>query len=140
MCSFDFVIASGDASAEALVDFAIERMECLKIGDGFKPNQSANGELVSFQGSFEPLKKLKQWVKVDLDPETMRVWNLLMENSGAADAEEDDEKSKYWKEERELFRVRVDRFLDRMHLIQGISNILHIKSLGVDIAKTIYKI
>ncbi|KAL0449075.1 UNVERIFIED_CONTAM: DNA glycosylase/AP lyase ROS1 [Sesamum latifolium] len=50
----------------------------------------------------------------------MRVWNLLMENNGADDTEqEDDDKAKYWKKQREIFDGRVDSFIARMHLIQG---------------------
>lgn len=57
---------------------------------------------------------------MDLDPETNRVWNLLMGKEGSEDVEgTDKEKEKKWEEERKVFHGRVDSFIARMHLVQG---------------------
>lgn len=78
-----------------------------------------DGALVPYAG-FEFLKKRKPRPKVDLDPETNRIWNLLMGKEGNKDFEgTDTEKEKWWEEERKVFRGRTDSFIARMHLIQG---------------------
>lgn len=68
---------------------------------------------------YSPLKK--QRPKVDLDEETNKVWKLLMLdiNSHGVDGT-DEEKEKWWEEERNVFRGRADSFIARMHLVQGI--------------------
>ncbi|KAG6680328.1 hypothetical protein I3842_13G036400 [Carya illinoinensis] len=77
------------------------------------------GALVPYPG-FELIKKRKPRPKVDLDPETNRIWNLLMHTEGSKDFEgTDKEKEKWWEEERKVFRGRTDSFIARMHLIQG---------------------
>lgn len=77
------------------------------------------GALVPYPG-FELLKKRKPQPKVDLDPETNRIWNLLMNKEGSKDFEgTDKEKDKWWEEERKVFHGRTDSFIARMHLIQG---------------------
>ncbi|KAL0390021.1 UNVERIFIED_CONTAM: DNA glycosylase/AP lyase ROS1 [Sesamum calycinum] len=92
------------------------------------PDHSLEIDILNYQveghrGSkekFDPSTRRKPLPKVDLDAETMRVWNLLMENNGTDDTEqEDDDKAKYWKKQREIFDGRVDSFIARMHLIQG---------------------
>ncbi|XP_026414520.1 protein ROS1-like isoform X1 [Papaver somniferum] len=70
--------------------------------------------------TFEPPKKRKPRAKVDLDPETDRVWNLLMGKESDHGVEGTDvDKEKWWEEERRVFRGRTDSFIARMHLIQG---------------------
>lgn len=71
-------------------------------------------------GGFELIKKRKPRPKVDLDPETNRIWNLLMGKEGGEGLEETDkEKEKWWEEERMVFKGRADSFIARMHLVQG---------------------
>ncbi|KAD0066206.1 hypothetical protein R6Q59_011486 [Mikania micrantha] len=76
--------------------------------------------LVPYEGSFNPVKKRKQRPKVDLDDETNRVWMLLLENINSKGIDgTDEDKAKWWEEERRVFRGRVDSFIARMHLVQG---------------------
>ncbi|KAK1429411.1 hypothetical protein QVD17_11620 [Tagetes erecta] len=76
--------------------------------------------LVPYEGSFNPMKKRKQRPKVDLDDETNRVWMLLLENINSQGIDgTDEDKAKWWEEERRVFRGRVDSFIARMHLVQG---------------------
>ncbi|GMJ11979.1 hypothetical protein HRI_004867100 [Hibiscus trionum] len=75
------------------------------------------GTIVPYEG-FDFIKKSKVRPRVDLDPETNRVWNLLMGKEGE-DIEDTDKKEKRWEEERRVFRGRVDSFIARMHLVQG---------------------
>ncbi|XP_062091863.1 transcriptional activator DEMETER isoform X2 [Humulus lupulus] len=89
------------------------------------PDQNAlvlyqgNGAVVPY-GGFEFIKKRKPRPKVDLDPETNRIWNLLMGKEGSEDLEgTDTKKEKWWEEERKVFSGRVDSFIARMHLVQG---------------------
>ncbi|XP_027363218.1 protein ROS1-like [Abrus precatorius] len=79
-----------------------------------------DGAIVPFQGPFEPIKKQHPRPKVDLDDETDRVWKLLMLdiNSHGIDGTDED-KAKWWEEERKVFRGRADSFIARMHLVQG---------------------
>ncbi|XP_061340229.1 protein ROS1A-like [Gastrolobium bilobum] len=79
-----------------------------------------NGTIIPFEGPFDPIKKLQQRPKVDLDEETNRVWKLLMLdiNSHGIDGTDED-KAKWWEEERNVFRGRADSFIARMHLVQG---------------------
>ncbi|XVF23387.1 hypothetical protein REPUB_Repub13aG0033900 [Reevesia pubescens] len=76
------------------------------------------GTVVPYEG-FEFIKKRKPRPKVDLDPETNRIWNLLMGKDGEDVEGTDKEKEKWWEEERRVFRGRVDSFIARMHLVQG---------------------
>ncbi|GFS45802.1 demeter-like 1 [Actinidia rufa] len=65
-------------------------------------------------------KKRNPLPKVDNDQETMRVWKLLMANQGGdVEEERDMDNEKWWEEQRNIFRGRVDSFIARMHLIQG---------------------
>ncbi|KAK7279492.1 hypothetical protein RJT34_24545 [Clitoria ternatea] len=79
-----------------------------------------DGIIIPFQDSFGPIKKQHPRPKVDLDDETDRVWRLLMLdiNSHGIDGTDED-KAKWWEEERNVFRGRVDSFIARMHLVQG---------------------
>ncbi|XP_076916157.1 DNA glycosylase/AP lyase ROS1-like [Bidens hawaiensis] len=76
--------------------------------------------LVPYEGLFNPTKKRKRRPKVDLDEETNRVWMLLLENINSEGIDgTDEDKAKWWEEERRVFRGRVDSFIARMHLVQG---------------------
>ncbi|KAL6537946.1 hypothetical protein OROHE_012233 [Orobanche hederae] len=113
-----------DAFTKALVDFASQMMEGLNIDDdGFNQLvvRNQNGALISpSKENLDPSKKRQQLPKVDLDAETIRVFNLLMGDTENKDiGQEDDEKAKYWKEERALYEGRLDEFIAVMHLIQG---------------------
>ncbi|XWS59542.1 hypothetical protein CRYUN_Cryun08bG0131100 [Craigia yunnanensis] len=69
---------------------------------------------------FGPTKKQRLRPKVDLDEETNRVWKLLLENINSEGIDgTDEEKAKWWEEERRVFRGRADSFIARMHLVQG---------------------
>ncbi|KAK4481153.1 hypothetical protein RD792_012033 [Penstemon davidsonii] len=76
--------------------------------------------LVPFDGSFDQVKRRQPRPKVDLDDETTRVWKLLLENINSAGVDgTDEEKAKWWEEERRVFTGRADSFIARMHLVQG---------------------
>ncbi|TKY62039.1 ROS1 protein [Spatholobus suberectus] len=78
------------------------------------------GTMIPFEGPFDPIKKQRPRPKVDLDEETNRVWKLLLLdiNSHGIDGTDED-KAKWWEEERNVFRGRADSFIARMHLVQG---------------------
>ncbi|XP_077239673.1 DNA glycosylase/AP lyase ROS1-like [Tasmannia lanceolata] len=79
-----------------------------------------DGKMVLYEGPFNPAKKRHPRPKVDLDPETNRVWKLLMWKEGTEDTERmDATKEKYWEEERRVFRGRAESFIARMHLVLG---------------------
>ncbi|KAM1956342.1 hypothetical protein ACFX16_025772 [Malus domestica] len=66
------------------------------------------------------IKRRKPRPKVELDPETNRIWNLLMGKEGSGGIKGNDKKKeKYWEEERNVFQCRVESFIARMHLVQG---------------------
>lgn len=69
---------------------------------------------------FDPIKRRRPRPKVELDEETNRVWRLLLQdiNSEGIDGT-DEEKTKWWEGEREVFRGRADSFIARMRLVQG---------------------
>lgn len=79
-----------------------------------------DGTIVPFAGSFDPVKKPRPRPKVELDEETNRVWKLLLENINSEGIDgTDEEKAKWWEEERKVFHGRADSFIARMHLVQG---------------------
>ncbi|KAK6943980.1 Permuted single zf-CXXC unit, partial [Dillenia turbinata] len=99
----------------ALVPYCIENQE-----------QSAmvlyhrDGTVVPFDSSLIPFRKRKPRPKVDLDEETTRVWKLLLENIDNEGIDgTDEEKVKWWEDERSVFCGRADSFIARMHLVQG---------------------
>lgn len=100
-----------------VIDSILKKLEGLHISN----EDSRNGKIVPYEGPFDPKKKRKLSAKVNLDAETMRVWNLLMVKDGmeGVDNIEDEDKKKWWEDERNVFRGRVDSFIARMHLIQG---------------------
>ncbi|KAI4384077.1 hypothetical protein MLD38_009844 [Melastoma candidum] len=85
-------------------------------GDNAIVLYKGDGTIIPYEGP-EPRRR-KPRPKVDLDPETNRIWNLLMgkESEGL---QNDKDKEKWWQEEREVFRGRANSFIARMHLIQG---------------------
>ncbi|CAN4118855.1 unnamed protein product [Withania somnifera] len=77
-----------------------------------------DGSIVPFGGSL--VRKRKPRPKVDVDDETDRVWKLLLQdiNSEGIDGTDED-KAKWWEEERRVFNSRADSFIARMCLVQG---------------------
>ncbi|RDX87433.1 Transcriptional activator DEMETER, partial [Mucuna pruriens] len=111
-----------------LIDEIISRLDGLKLGKNNTTEMERQKALVPYNGDqsvvpyqeLELVKKHKPRSKVDLDPETERTWKLLMGKGGSEGLEgTDKEKEKWWEEERNVFRGRVDSFIARMHLIQG---------------------
>ncbi|KAK4736234.1 hypothetical protein R3W88_010495 [Solanum pinnatisectum] len=62
--------------------------------------------------------RAKELPKVDLDRESERVWEQLMENGGI-DEDPDEKKNIWWKEQREVFKGRAASFIARMRLVLG---------------------
>lgn len=66
----------------------------------------------------------KQRPKVDIDRETQRIWKLIMTNEGSIERKQsigyDEEMEDWWAEERNVFHARVQTFIERMHIVQGI--------------------
>ncbi|KAG1369661.1 protein ROS1A [Cocos nucifera] len=111
------------------LDDIIQKLKCLNINrwhDG-APTQAQNalvhydgrgGVMVPYENLLDIARKRRPRAKVDLDPETNRVWKLLM-GKEASDEGTDMDKEKWWEEERRVFCGRVDSFIARMHLVQG---------------------
>lgn len=79
------------------------------------------GAVIPYDNSFDQVRRRRPRPKVDLDDETTRVWKLLLENINSEGIDgTDDEKMKWWEEERRVFNGRADSFIARMHLVQGI--------------------
>lgn len=77
-----------------------------------------NGPIVPFDGH---IRKRRPRAKVELDDETNRVWKLLLEDINSEGINgTDEQKAKWWEEEREVFRLRTESFIARMHQVQGI--------------------
>jgi hypothetical protein len=76
--------------------------------------------LVPYSGPFNPLRPKKFRVKVMLEEEDKRVWRLLMDK-GTNFEDENSEKNapRDWEEERATMKARADKFINRMHLVQG---------------------
>ncbi|XP_019262157.1 PREDICTED: transcriptional activator DEMETER-like isoform X2 [Nicotiana attenuata] len=111
----------------AAVDMITHRLERLAISDSKKYTaQEEQKALVPYKGDgtiipyerFDPIKRRKPRPKVDLDPETNRLWNLLMGKEGGAETTDKDNE-KWWEDERKVVRGRVDSFVARMRLVQG---------------------
>jgi hypothetical protein len=82
--------------------------------------------LVPYQGPFTPIKK-RVLGKVNLDPETITVWKQLMDNkSSEGETKANEEKEKWWAEERNFFSGRVNAFTAIMNDIQGIFKLIGI--------------
>lgn len=87
-----------------------------------KTTVEGDGTIIPFEGLFDPIRRRRPRPKVDLDQETDKVWKLLMLdiNSHGIDGT-DEEKAKWWEEERKVFTGRADSFIARMRLVQGIN-------------------
>ncbi|XP_038893269.1 transcriptional activator DEMETER-like isoform X3 [Benincasa hispida] len=106
----------------------LRKMKSLSLNDdegSIRTEQNAivpykgNGAVVPYAES-EYSRKRKARPRVDLDPETERIWNLLMGKEGSEGIESHEKgKEKWWEEERKVFRGRADSFIARMHLVQG---------------------
>uniref|UniRef100_A0A0A9F3N9 Protein ROS1 n=1 Tax=Arundo donax TaxID=35708 RepID=A0A0A9F3N9_ARUDO len=81
------------------------------------PYEGEFGALVAFEGK---VRKSRSRAKVNIDPVTTLMWNLLMGPDMGDGAEGlDKDKEKWLDEERRVFRGRIDSFIARMHLVQG---------------------
>ncbi|XP_010543600.1 PREDICTED: transcriptional activator DEMETER isoform X2 [Tarenaya hassleriana] len=114
---------SGELLYKDPVEDIIYRLLNLSLGSKTRDQKEQNA-LVLYRGDGAVIpyevKKRKPRPKVDLDEETTRIWNLLMEKGESeGDQEMDKEKEKWWEEERRVFRGRADSFIARMHLVQG---------------------
>ncbi|KAF2294848.1 hypothetical protein GH714_022498 [Hevea brasiliensis] len=118
----------------ATTEEIIYRMECLNLNErSNEMKDKAQNALVPHKGGgtlvpyerFDLVKRRKPRPKVDLDPETERVWKPLMWKEGCEGTEETYEKKQWWEQERRVFRGRVDSFIARMHLVQGTSLNIH---------------
>ncbi|XP_019187018.1 PREDICTED: protein ROS1-like [Ipomoea nil] len=117
------------------IDEIVERFTYLNINDADNQGQyTLSTRNVKFQretalvlyqrdGTIAPftgVRKRKPRPKVDLDDETTRVWKLLLQNINSQGIDgTDEEKTKWWEEERKVFRGRADSFIARMRLVQG---------------------
>ncbi|KAL6998100.1 hypothetical protein U1Q18_008227 [Sarracenia purpurea var. burkii] len=74
-----------------------------------------DGTIVPFEGPFNQVRKRRPRPKIDFDEETSRVWKLLLEsiNNEGIDRSHrtDEEKVKWWEEERRVFPGRADSFI-----------------------------
>ncbi|PIN10260.1 Uracil-DNA glycosylase [Handroanthus impetiginosus] len=78
------------------------------------------GDVIPFDNSFAQVRRRKPRPKVDLDDETTRVWKLLLENINSEGIDgTDEEKTRWWEEERRVFSGRADSFIARMRMVQG---------------------
>nr|AVP26969.1 DEMETER-like DNA glycosylase [Salvia miltiorrhiza] len=119
-------VAGNTVDIYSTVDDITNGMEHLHITNSGKElvwkEQSA---LVPYKGDgavvpYGLVKKRKPRPRVDLDPETNRLWNLLMGKEGGESPETiDTNREKWWEEERKVFRGRVGSFIARMHQVQG---------------------
>lgn len=83
---------------------------------------SKHGALVPYKIK-EKRKKLRP--EVDLDPGTLRMWNLIMniDDGTTKDQTSNEDEEKWWQKEREVFEGRIQSFTARMHLILGICSL-----------------
>ncbi|KAE8682433.1 hypothetical protein F3Y22_tig00111238pilonHSYRG00009 [Hibiscus syriacus] len=96
-------------SIKKKIDLMIHEMQSLHISDN---------SLVPYQGPFQPLNK--RVPKVDLDPETVREWNLLVGiDVDRTKFETSEDKNKWWEKDREVFAGRISSFIARLQPIQG---------------------
>ncbi|KAK6775277.1 hypothetical protein RDI58_026278 [Solanum bulbocastanum] len=109
------------------VDVITQQLERLVISNSNKnAAQVEQKALVPYKGSgtiipyegFDPIKRRKARPRVDLDPETNRLWNVLMGKEESAETLDKDNE-KWWEDERKVVRGRVDSFVARMRLVQG---------------------
>nr|AVP26971.1 DEMETER-like DNA glycosylase [Salvia miltiorrhiza] len=103
------LLIQGDKDVrDAQADFVVKKMQSLCI------NEERSDALVVAEKKYKGI--------VDLDKETMVVWNLLTRDdwNKAAEAEAlGADHVEYMKRERKLLRNKLDVFLDRMDVVQG---------------------
>ncbi|XP_020593888.1 protein ROS1-like [Phalaenopsis equestris] len=92
---------------------------CSQAQNAIVPFVRNGGAMVPYEGTFEQVKRHRSRAKVDLDPETNRVWKLLMGIEGEGNEGANVDKEIWWEDERRVFQGRVDSFIARMHLVQG---------------------
>ncbi|EOA29112.1 hypothetical protein CARUB_v10025379mg [Capsella rubella] len=114
-----------EAITEQLRILDINRESCETAIVPYSSKNQGN-QLVLFRGGggaivpVTPVKRRRPRPKVDLDDETEKVWKLLLENINSEGIDgSDEQKAKWWEEERNVFRGRADSFIARMHLVQG---------------------
>lgn len=84
-------------------------------------NKGTSDALVPFQRN---ANKKRSRPRVDIDSVTSLIWNLRMAPNMSDDAGGmDKDKEKLLDEERRVFRGRIDAFIARMHLVQGMNSI-----------------
>ncbi|EMS61545.1 hypothetical protein TRIUR3_07611 [Triticum urartu] len=84
-------------------------------------NKGTSDALVPFQRNGN---KKRSRPRVDIDPVTSLMWNLLIAPNMSDDAGGmDKDKEKLLDEERRVFRGRIDAFIARMHLVQGMNSV-----------------
>lgn len=77
------------------------------------------GAIVPHPESLNSTKK-KLLGRVNLDPRDITMWTLITQEASDFGSEKVDVNTeKWWAHEREIFRVRIDAFNARMHLILG---------------------
>lgn len=117
-----------DIDVAVLENEIIRKFKRLNLNDDKGTIRTEQNAIVPYKGNgavvpyVEPeyLRKRKARPRVDLDPETERIWNLLMGKEGSEGIENHGpDKEKWWEEERRVFRGRADSFIARMHLVQG---------------------
>ncbi|KAL6586276.1 hypothetical protein OROMI_001264 [Orobanche minor] len=112
---------TGSQERMVSIDYITDLLKDLHI------NNDGQRALVPYKGNaavvpyeeFDLVRKRQPRPRVDLDPETDRLWNLLMSKAGESAQPMDNDKQKWWEEERKVFQGRVDSFIARMHLVQG---------------------
>lgn len=81
--------------------------------------------LVSYKGDetivpceVDPIRRRKPHLKVELDPETQKLW--LIGKNGNESTETMSKEEEYWKKERDVFNGRVSSFISQLSLFQGL--------------------
>jgi hypothetical protein len=114
------------------LDLIIQKIKVLDINKSDDTGSpEPHGALVPYKGEFGAIVPYEGKVKtkpararVNLDPVTALMWKLLMEPDMVDGSEGmDKDKEKWLDEERKIFRGRIDSFIARMHLVQGIATI-----------------
>ncbi|XP_017246804.2 DNA glycosylase/AP lyase ROS1 [Daucus carota subsp. sativus] len=136
LISSAFFLAGSSPGAMLSVDALADHLRLLDINaerkQGANPNTSAGScnsarcqeqnTLVVYQrdGTLMNVKEQTPRPRVKLDQETIRVWNLLLQDINSEGINGNDEETKkWWEDERRTFNARANSFIKCMHLIQG---------------------